>query len=100
MLQVGMVKSKNMAKNRRKVTRKRCPVLKPRGSVHNKRSVQTFYARPKMHKHTQVISHDKIARVNTTLFGTGAQKSIIGREGWEIIKLHDTWIDTQGVNVG
>ena len=25
---------------------------------------------------------------------------MIGQDGWEIIKGHDTWIDTQGVNMG
>ena len=25
---------------------------------------------------------------------------MIGQDGWEIIKLHDTWIDAQGVNMG
>ena len=34
------------------------------------------------------------------MFDTGSQKSIIGRDGWEIIKRHDTWIDAQGVNLG
>ena len=25
---------------------------------------------------------------------------MIGRDGWEIIKLHDTWIDARGVDLG
>ena len=34
------------------------------------------------------------------MFDTRVQQSIIGRDGWEIIKRHDTWIDAQGVNIG
>ena len=45
MLRVGMGKSKNMAKNEHKVTRKGRPVLNPRGSMRSKRGVQTFDAR-------------------------------------------------------
>ena len=34
------------------------------------------------------------------MFDIRAQKSMIGRNGWEIIKHHDTWIDAKGVNLG
>ena len=30
----------------------------------------------------------------------GSQKPIICMGGWEIIKHHDIWIDSQGVNMG
>ena len=40
-----------------------------------------------------------IARGHTTVFDTGDQQSMIGRDGWEIIKRRDNWIDTQGVNM-
>ena len=33
------------------------------------------------------------------MFDTGYQKSMIGRDGWEIIKRHDTWIDAKGVDL-
>ena len=34
------------------------------------------------------------------MFDTGAQQSMIGRDGWEIIKRHENWIDTRGVDLG
>ena len=83
----------NTAKSGHKVTRRGRLVMKPRGSVGNKRAVQNFDALPKIHKHAQVIVHKKIARGHTSVFDTGAQKSMIGRYGWEIIKRHDTCID-------
>ena len=89
-----MVKSNNMAKNGLKFTRKGRPVLKTRGSVRSKRDVWTLDARPKIHKHAQVIVHDEVARGHTAVFDTGAQQFIIGRDGWDIIKRHDTWIDS------
>ena len=100
MLQVGMEKYNNMAKNRHKVSCKGCPVLNPRGSVHSKRSVQNFDACLKIHNHAQVIFHDIIERGHTAVFNTWSQKSMTGWCGWEIIKRHGTWIDAHGVNMG
>ena len=68
--------------------------------MRSKRTVQTFDARPKSHNHAQGIVNDGIAIGHTTVFDTGAKKSMIGRYGWEFIKRHDTWIDAQGVNRG
>ena len=34
------------------------------------------------------------------MFDTGAQQSMLGRYGWEIIRNHDKWIDTRGVDLG
>ena len=34
------------------------------------------------------------------MFDTGAQQSMIGRDGWEIIRRHEKWIDTRGVDLG
>ena len=34
------------------------------------------------------------------MFDTGAQQSMIGRDVWEIIKRHEKWIDTRGVDLG
>ena len=73
-----MGKYKNMEKSRREVTRKGCLVLKPWGSVRSKRSVKTFDALPKSHKHAQGLVHYRIARGNTAVFDTGAKKSMIG----------------------
>ena len=95
-----MGKSKNMTKRRRKVTRKGRPVIKPRGFVRSNRDVPKFDARWKIHNHAKEIAHVRIATGHTTVFDTGAQKSMIGIYGWEIIKRHDTWIDAQGVNIG
>ena len=88
-----------MAKSGRKVTRKGRLVLKPRGSICIKRAVKTFDALPKSHKHEQVIFHDGVARGHTTVFDTLFQQLMIGWDGWEIVKHHDTWIDAQGVNM-
>ena len=99
MLWVGMGKFKNVAKSRRIVTRRGRPVLKPRGYVRSNRAVKTFDALPKIHKHTQGIAHNGIARGHTAVFDTGIQQLMIGRDIWEIIKCHDTWIYVQGVNM-
>ena len=56
MLRVGIGKSKNMAKNGRKFTRKERPVMNPLGSVNSKRGVQHFDACPKIHKYAQKSS--------------------------------------------
>ena len=50
-LRVGIGKSKNMAKNGRKVTRKGRPVLNPRGPVRSKRSVRNSDDRPLQSRH-------------------------------------------------
>ena len=34
------------------------------------------------------------------MFDTGAQQSMIGWDGWEIIRRHDSWIDERGVDLG
>ena len=99
-LRVGMGKSKNMAKSGRKVTHKEFPFLKLRGSVHRKRVVRNLDARPKIHKHAQGIVHNGVTRGHTAVFDTGPQKLMIGRDGWEMIKHHYTWVDAQGVNMG
>ena len=46
LLRVEVRKSKNMDKNRRKVTRKGRLVLNPQGSVRSKRDVQNFWCPP------------------------------------------------------
>ena len=99
-LRVGMEKSNNMANSGGKVNHKGRPIMKPRGSVRSNRAVQTFDAHPKSHKHAQGIVHNGISRGHYAVFDTGAQQYIIGRDGWEIIKRHDTWIETKSVNMG
>ena len=68
--------------------------------MRSKRDVRNFDACPKSHRNSQGIVHDGIARGHTTVFDTGDQQYMIGRDGWDIIKRHDTWIDAQGVNMG
>ena len=34
------------------------------------------------------------------VFDTGAQHLMLGRDGWEIIKRHEKWIDTRSVDLG
>ena len=81
-----------MANNGRKITHKGRPFLNPRGTMHSRRAVKNFDARPKSHRNAQGIVHDRIERGHTAVFDTGAQKSMIGRDGWEMIKHHDTCI--------
>ena len=61
--------------------------------------MRTFDSLTKIHKHAQVIFHNGIARDHTSVSDTGPQKFMIGQDGWEIIKHHDTWIYAQGVNM-
>ena len=50
--------------------------------------------------HAQVIIHNGVTKKHTTIIDTGSQKSMIGLGKWEIIKCHDIWIDSQGVDIG
>ena len=34
------------------------------------------------------------------VFDTRDQQSMLGRDGWDIIKRHEKWIDTRGVDLG
>ena len=88
-----------MTKNGRAFTLRSRPVLKPQGPARIKRAVRTFDALiSKIQKHVQVIFHNGKGRGHTAVFDTGAQQLIIGRDGWEIIKRHDTWIYAKGVD--
>ena len=50
-------------------------------------------------RHVQgVVQGGAVAHV--AVFDTGSQKFMLGRYGWEIIKNHDKWIDTRGVDLG
>ena len=89
-----------MVKSGRVVTRRSHPFLKPGGTAHSKRAVQTFDALPKSKKHAQEIVYNKKARGHTAVFDTRDQQSMIGQYGWEIIKRHDTGIYAQGVDLG
>ena len=62
--------------------------------------MRTFDAPPKIQKHVQGIVHNGKARSHTKVFDTGSQQLIIGRDGLEIIKHRDTWIDLKGVDLG
>ena len=50
-------------------------------------------------RHTQGVVQGE-AGAHVAVFDTGAQKTMLGDGGWEIIKNHDRWIDTRGVNLG
>ena len=96
---MGKYKRK-MAKSGRVVTLWSRPVLKPQGPVRSKRDVRTFDDLPNSHKHVQGIVHNSKSRGHTAVFDTGAQKSMIGQDGWEIIKRHDNWITVKGADLG
>ena len=48
----------------------------------------------------KVFVHNRKASGHTSVFDTGSQQSIIGRDGWKIIRRHDTWIYARGVYLG
>ena len=94
-----MVKSKNMVKDGRKVSRRSRPCLNPGDPLCGKGAVRKPDARPNKLRHIQVIVQGK-ASGHTDVFDTSAQQSMISRDGWEIIKRHEKWIDTRGVYLG
>ena len=71
-----------MAKNKHAVTRRSRLFLKPQGPALSKIAVQKFDALPKIQNYVQVIVHNGKARGHTAVFDTGAQQSMIGRDGW------------------
>ena len=94
-----MVKSKNMVKDGRKVSQRSRPDLNPRDPLCSKGAARKPDARPNKLRHIQRNVQGK-AIGHTAVFDTGDQQSMIGRDGWEIIKRHDKWIDTRGVDLG
>ena len=94
-----MVKSKNMAKDGRKVSQRSRLDLKPRDPLHSKGPARKPDALPNKLRHIYGIVQWK-ARGYTDVFDTGTQQSMIGRDGWDIMKRHDTWIDARGVDLG
>ena len=98
-LQVRMVKSKNMVKDGRKVSRRSRPDLNPQDPLISKGDARKPDARHNNLRHIHGIVHGK-ARGHTSLIDTGAQHSMIGRDGWEIIKRHNKWIDARGEYLG
>ena len=62
--------------------------------------MQTLDSHPKSHNYSQVIVHDGVARGHTAVLDTGSQQSIFSIGGWGIIRIRDTWIDKQGINMG
>ena len=50
-------------------------------------------------RHVQEVVHGG-AGTHVAVFDTGAQQSMLGRDGWEIIKNHEKWIETRGVDLG
>ena len=51
---------------------------------------RTFDFHPKSKNNAQGIVHKRIASGNTAVFDTWDQQSMIGIDGWEIIKLRYT----------
>ena len=99
-LKVGVGKSENTDKSRRKSPTKDHPVLKTPGVTRSKSAVRTLYACPKSQKYAHGIIHNGAAKGHTAVIDAGSQQSMVIIGGWDIIKRHDTWIDTQGVNMG
>ena len=97
-LQVGMAKSKNMVKDRRKVSRRIRPDLKPQDPLRSKGAARKPDPQPNKLRHIQGIVQGK-ARGHTAMFDTGNHQSMIGRDSWEIIKRHDKWIGAKGVDL-
>ena len=94
-----MVKSKNMVKGGRNISRRSRTRLKPRDPLCSKGSARKPDARTNKLRHVQGIVQGKVSG-HTAVFDTGAQQSMIGRYGWEIVKRHEKLIDTRGVDLG
>ena len=75
------------------------PNPKPRGVAHRKSAMRTLDVPHRSHKHVQGIVYNGAAKNHTAILGTGSQKYVIGMGGWEIIKRHNSWIYSQGVNI-
>ena len=98
------IKSKNMVKGGRAITRKSRLGLKPRRPLGSKRMpgrpANTVPNNFKLKlRHVQGVVQGG-AGTHLSVFDTGAQQSMVGRDSWEIIKNHKKWIDTHGVDLG
>ena len=96
-------KSKNMVKGGWVITRKSRPGLKPQRPLGSKRMPgQSASTGPNKFKlklrHVQGVVQGG-AGAHGAVFDTRAQQSMLGRDGWEIIKNHEKWIDTRGVDL-
>ena len=73
--------------------------MKPQDPFRSKGAAKKTDARPNKLRHIHGIIQGK-ARGQTAVFGTGSQQSMVVKDGWEIIKRHDNWIDARGVYLG
>ena len=73
--------------------------LKPLDPLCSKGDARKPNSRPNKLRHIQGIVQRK-ARGHTAVFDTDAQQYMIGRDGWEIIKRHNKWIDARGIDLG
>ena len=91
-----------MVKGGRAITRKSRLGLKPRGPLGSKqmpgRPASTVPNKLKL-RHVQEVFHGG-AGTHVAVLDTRAQQSMLGRDGWDIIKNHENWIDTRGVDLG
>ena len=94
-----MVRLKNMDKGGRAISRRSRPSLNPRDPLCSKGAARKPDARPNKLRHVRGVVQGKVVG-HTVVFDTGAQQSMLGRDGWEIIKPHEKWIDTRGVDLG
>ena len=97
-------KSKLAIKGGRATPRKSRPGLKPRGTL-GIRGTSRSTANSSPNKSRVKLRHYQgvvqgAAGAHVAVFDTGAQQSMLGYGGWEIINYHDKWIDTRGVNLG
>ena len=97
-------KSKMALKSGRDISRKSRPGLKSRRPPNSKgmpgRYAITIPNKSKVKiRHVQGVVQGG-AGDHVAVFDTGAQQSMLGIDGWDIIKNHDKWIDTRGVDLG
>ena len=85
-----MGKYENAAKCESKSPAKGSPVLKPRGVARSNRSMKTLNDHLKIQKYAQGIFHNGATVGHIAVLATGAQQSIVGMGGCEIIKRHNT----------
>ena len=74
-------------------------VMNPRGFACSKISVGSLDAHSKSQNYSQGIIHNSAAGGHFAVLDTRYQQSMVGMRGWEIIKLHDSWVDVQGIHM-
>ena len=74
--------------------------MKPWGFACSKRAVRNLYLPSKIQNNAKGNFHSRAAKKHAAVLDTGSHQSMIVMVDWEIIKRHNSWINSQGVNMG